>query len=39
MECDNGQANAVESIILGVLRRFWFVFLEYVTKPLERTWV
>ena len=38
-ECNKGQANALESIILGVLRRFWVVLLERATKPLEGTWV
>ena len=40
-ECNKGQANALESIILGVLRRFWVVLLKRATKPLEGTciWV
>ena len=38
-ECNKGQANVLESIILGVLRRFWVVFLERATKQLEGTWV
>ena len=38
-ECNKGQANALESTILGVLRRFWVVLLEVATKLLEWTWV
>ena len=38
-ECNKGQANTLESMILEVLRRFWVVPLEHATKPLEGTWV
>ena len=35
-DCNKGQANALESILLGGSKKFWDVLLEHVKKLFYR---